>query len=323
MARLDRSSWGRLGVALVALLATTGAAWAQSPLLELKPSNVGGPNVAATPSLGFIRFFCYDAFTLLPINCTVTATLGPLDPIATDPPFFGGHFRHNTSQQPVGTIRDPNLGGAGAKSVTGQTGQTFFGFTAEYTAPEPSGEVQFLISWAPPSNYFCQDDIEGVAGQGGNPCFMIRHVNIGFELEPLAPQDDTFYKVVRGDTNRHPDGTSGTPRTLATLKLIAAYYSNFIPPLRLSVNDISLPEGGLFDIKQASEWNIPHQTHRKGTDVDLNQAPVDANGNPTTDIPCADDLALQISVMIVANGARRPRLVCEPDITGRLKHLSF
>jgi hypothetical protein len=101
----------------------------------------------------------------------------------------------------------------------------------------------------------------------------------------------------------------------------------FAPGARLSINDISLSKGGLFDWQ--TNWVKPHQTHRKGTDVDINQAPVDANGTALAPVPCPDDYALQgaVDIVQVFLGTSLPSLDCElngkPNPSGPQKHIRF
>lgn len=62
----------------------------------------------------------------------------------------------------------------------------------------------------------------------------------------------------------------GTPYTLQQLLIIANLYRDVTPwHGKLSVNDISLPEGGLFDIHD--DWSTPHQDHRLGRAFDVNR----------------------------------------------------
>lgn len=325
IALLNPRNWKTLGIGLVGLFFWGGAAWGQSPLLTLQPSNLQGLLAPGGAREGFIHFGCYDLFTLMRVNCEVTATLAPLDPATTQPQFFGGHRLHNTADQPVGTVRNANIQGAGGPSVTGQTLE---GFTVAYTAPEASGEVQLLTTWTPPPFYLCQDNDEENLGPIRRPCTGINHFNIGLPLRALDPLDDTFYKVIRGDADRHPSGTSGTPDTINKLRSLAGLYSAWtFRGDRLSVNDISLPQGGLFDWK--TDWVVPHRTHRRGTDVDINVRPVDVNGIPVGAVPCPDDFALQLALEEVAttSSGSPPRLLCElngrPDPEGPQKHISF
>jgi hypothetical protein len=83
------------------------------------------------------------------------------------------------------------------------------------------------------------------------------------------PASSAFHVVVRGGTGTHPEGTWGTLDTVGRAVYLAYEYFDLIGR-RLSINDLSLPKGGLFDIN--NNWTDPHITHRTGTDMDLNQA---------------------------------------------------
>jgi hypothetical protein len=301
MAWLNRRTWESLGIGLVGLFVWGGAAWGQPLLFALPPSKL----TPADTSEGSVNFSCHDLHTLAPVNCTVTAKLDPLDPATTTPPFFGGHVAH-TARQKVGTVRDGNAPGAGGESVTGET---LNGFTVVYTAPEASGQVQFTTTWTPPPSYVFVD----------GSTFIYRF-DVGFPLQDLNLVDP-FFGVIRGDTNRHPNGTSGTANTLKRLKDLAAlYYSMTGQVQRLSINDISLPQGGLFDVDRNADWSPPHRFHRRGTEVDLNRAPLDQNGNPLTPIDCLQDVTLREVVEWLAVDTGLPELVCE---SGGRKHIKF
>ena len=105
--------------------------------------------------------------------------------------------------------------------------------------------------------------------------------------------------------------------THTALKLIAAEYLKRSGKF-LSINDISLPMGGVYDDNQ--DWQNPHKEHRFGRDVDINQAGT----------PCKADLHLRAAVnkYLVklsqkSNGDPRDfpsALLCEP---GGRKHIDI
>lgn len=321
MTRFGRGTQRAVGLGIAGLVLWGCVELAVAQVLTLNPSNLPGSKVQPTPTSGAIYFFCYDITTLALMDCGVLAELRPLDPT------FGGHDGHNLANQDLGKLGDAS--GCCDKSVQGNTGGGIF--PVKYVSPEASGQVQLVVTWTPPPTWLCADNVEGVLGSFRSPCTGIGHFDVGFPLQPLVPLDDPSYLVVRGDTNRHPDGTSATAKTIQRLKQIADAYSVLVTPFfsgaRLSINDISLPKGGLFDWK--TDWVVPHQTHRRGTEVDINQAPVDASGSFFPQVPCPDDLALQAAVDIVQVdlGASLPALTCEtngkPDPEGPQKHIRF
>lgn len=97
-----------------------------------------------------------------------------------------------------------------------------------------------------------------------------------------VPAND-HYQLVRGGADSHPDGTYGTEPTLRAFKDLAADFYHYQeenkerlkqcgkapwPISKMSINDVALKEGGLFDFK--STWTPPHQTHGKGQGGDMN-----------------------------------------------------
>jgi murein endopeptidase len=130
-------------------------------------------------------------------------------------------------------------------------------------------------------------------------------------LEQL-PADGENYQIVRGGTETHPQGTYAKPETIETLLEIAKNYRE-ISGSKLSVNDLSLPAGGLFDIRD--NWQTPHKSHREGIDADINRTNIE--GEFTL---CEDDLDLKEAIKIVAAGAKFPRLYCEEQ---GFKHIDF
>ena len=293
IALLNSRTWKTLGVGLVGLFMWGGTAWGQAPLLVLPPANL----TPGTTSQGFVNFHCYDIETFLPVNCVVTATLGPLDPATTTPPFFGGHVAH-LPPQPLGKVRNakepPSADDVSVK------GNTLNGFTVVYTAPEASGQVQFVTTWTFPPFYLCLDRS---SGQFRRICTDTDHLNVGLSgLQDLPPNPS--YIVSRDRAQTHPRGTSGTPATNDSLARLALLYFVISQGQRtLSINDMSLPQGGLFDI--AANWAPDHKTHRRGIQADINQEGID----------CLNDVDLQAAVRVM--GARR---LCEP---GGNKHITF
>lgn len=80
--------------------------------------------------------------------------------------------------------------------------------------------------------------------------------------------------VLTGATSSHPDNHYGLPRlNTAILKLAKAFYKQVNK--RIFVNDMSLVNGGLFDI--GGSWTPPHKTHRDGRRVDINSTSMTAN----------------------------------------------
>ncbi len=113
----------------------------------------------------------------------------------------------------------------------------------------------------------------------------------------------------------HPYGTYGTQDTVNKLLKIAEKYYEFTDGRKLSINDLSLPKGGLFDYK--ATWAPPHTEHRTGNDADINLK--DGGGVRTT---CETDKDLKKAIAEVAKGQSRPKLK-SCDIEGEKKHIDF
>ena len=117
--------------------------------------------------------------------------------------------------------------------------------------------------------------------------------------DPLPPASSLYEKRRNGpggiNTDMvHPNSVaySGTPFTVQTVPLIAEWYFSYSGRI-LSVNDISLPKGGVFNTSFTNPmWFSPHKEHRDGADVDLNL--IDPLSG--VDLECLPDHALRFSV---------------------------
>lgn len=86
-------------------------------------------------------------------------------------------------------------------------------------------------------------------------------------LVNLATININFLRLT-GQLPQHPDNHWGTPSTVNNVQLVALdYFADF--GATLGINDLSLPQGGLFDI--AGNWMPDHKWHRKGTSVDIDR----------------------------------------------------
>jgi hypothetical protein len=80
--------------------------------------------------------------------------------------------------------------------------------------------------------------------------------------------NSTSIKLI-GATTTHPQNHYGTRGLVSALKSLGAdFYEKFGKPLM--VNDMSLLNGGLFDIN--GDWTTPHVEHRDGTNADVRSA---------------------------------------------------
>lgn len=170
--------------------------------------------------------------------------------------FSGGHEHHNGSR-PKGRLSD----------VSGNTGGAV-GFSTTLTAPEVSGVISFAVTYGfpalPPklpapttvtSVYATRVEIPG--------------------LVPLPPGSWTPYGAVSG---QHADNHYGTPSMNGVALLLADAYALAFPGEKLRFNDMSLVQGGLFDVygdNLARIWKTPHGSHRFGEDMDIGLVPAE------------------------------------------------
>lgn len=90
---------------------------------------------------------------------------------------------------------------------------------------------------------------------------------IGVRIDGLEPLPAGANYVLVGSTAIHPDNHYGIATLNNSLITLANNYAAASPGQQLRYNDMSLAEGGLFDI--GGNWTPPHVSHRFGTDVDL------------------------------------------------------
>jgi hypothetical protein len=91
-------------------------------------------------------------------------------------------------------------------------------------------------------------------------------VQVGISgLTPLAA--GTHYTFTGAVNGRHTDNHYGTPAALAAFRQFADSLHQWIGE-PLGINDISLEQGGLFDVG-GRQWDLPHGYHRRGTHADI------------------------------------------------------
>jgi len=135
--------------------------------------------------------------------------------------------------------------------------------------------------------------------------------------------DSSHYIKVRSPDSSHVDEVAfaGTELMIEAITVLAKEYNLLSEDLNyiLSVNDMSLPMGGVFDLHD--NWTRPHSSHRFGTDADLNKQP----GNATAPIPCMEDRFLHrasIKNLAPFNEKRKSAILCELNNNNN-KHLDL
>lgn len=89
------------------------------------------------------------------------------------------------------------------------------------------------------------------------------YIKIGGTCSHHCPRDDNQHQSCRTPDNNH----YAAHLVRDSLPLMAAVWVDSLGQDTLFINDISLPDGGLFD--HQATWNAPHATHRTGLDVDV------------------------------------------------------
>jgi hypothetical protein len=184
-------------------------------------------------------------------------------------PSYGGH-NHFTGIPPY----TYSANGAALPSVSDKT--------APYNTP-----VYWYLK-TPDFSTRSEETLQYVAGCNGTYSDIVDIMVDGLMLLPPANEDSmhggvVYYNLINNPpySDYHPINHFGQPQTVDLLKQIAwNYYFEFSSaPLfpKLSINDMSLRWGGLFDIN--ANWKPDHITHRYGRQSDVRRQVVDSQGN--------------------------------------------
>ena len=275
-----------------------------------------------TDSLG-----CYDLYLGKLVDCKFSYQLMGID-TNTDPligvgqnpylalgpgqdPIYGGH-EHDYGSHPFiypdnahGVVQYLNGVNESTQPLTvvGHTGTGFAEF--EFTVPQVAGALWVDVNILTFEGYICYVD-----------CELHETISVGnrpfVQLAPLTAPDDRDYVVARNPDTAHPDqfATWGTPYTIHAILSLAQIYNELSPNNTdvISVNDVSLINGGVFDIKVGQNtcidpltrqpgvsctWIPPHVTHREGYTFDLNENFRNKMTNqPEPAVACADNQLL-------------------------------
>lgn len=131
-------------------------------------------------------------------------------------------------------------------------------------------------------------------------------------LESL-PDGAAAYIKYRNPENpvkhRDADAFYGLPVANSALTQMASLFKEVVGA-PLSINDMSLPKGGKFDVD--GSWSGDHREHRIGLSADINRR-IQADGQK---MPCLKNTALRDAVdsVIPATG---PRVLVNPNAKGR------
>ncbi|GMR20156.1 MAG: hypothetical protein BMS9Abin36_0751 [Gammaproteobacteria bacterium] len=284
--------------------------------------------MAGKPSEYTTRYGCYVRSTAHPVKCSFTHVVTGEKSPNTDINNTGGHVSGHGTR--LLTLDDNPLRFDGEDSDNSKFGVA--GFTKQgdrdvaaviHEMPEASGTLAGNSSLTILENYWCWYECYTNKSWRWKDSYELKYK--GLTENPL-PNSGQYHIVVRGDGipggGQHPSGTHGMPDSINTLLRIAEEYYK-LTGYRLSINDVSLPFGGLFDMNFQFNSSLGHSTHRTGRDADINQA--DERG---IKIPCAADELFKKSVREVASGGSRPKYECENtsgenDPNGPRKHLDL
>ena len=190
------------------------------------------------------RFYCYDSRTavwsqILNVNVnsvTQRAVAGT-----------GGHGAlHALADKPVGTWNRPN----GRTQADGT-------FVSDYTSGIAAGDEQVRVNWT------TLDPGSPCAGMNALSTFDSAVRYRGLVL--MAERDGLVFWAIDSDHNSLAYATQGAAN--ATYRA-QRYYKELTEGTDfLSMNAASLIYGGINDVN--NDWQGPHETHRVGTDVDI------------------------------------------------------
>lgn len=193
---------------------------------------------------------------------------------------LGGHY--HTAGRPfiypdnssgILSIANGTLSSTGTLSITGQTDANYAAVL--YPIPEEGGILAVQDDMYAPPGWYCAywcytpDDMRDVE------LYEIGYFDRTYTTTDLVHfPESTDYSIVRDDGVGHQDPATGysagtylTADAFARIYTIAWKYYKATHD-KLSLNDMSLPVGGLYDFRD--DWMPPHKGHRDGIAVDIN-----------------------------------------------------
>lgn len=269
------------------------------------PSNVS-TNRFEEMSWGFL---CYNYGTGRPSACGVTLTLGSTQGIyasercviQTDGTLTsgtcadGGHLLHTITRPRIlnTPLLNPQLDYPGdlnpdpfvAEGPTSLLGWRY----VRYPTPQNAGFFHWSARITSARGWLI-----GIGAQPDGSILMEGTVEISHrDLRQLPDINSVYVKGRRPSstiTHIDPEAFGGTETTIEAMRLISEQYATDTGTFLLSINDMSLPLGGVFDL--SNDWLPDHVSHRDGQDVDINRRPFDkANGQfQNNPIRCEDDI---------------------------------
>lgn len=281
---------------------------------------------------------CINGATGAFLDCPFTVDIPSPPPSCEEPSCQplksddNNHGHSHTNPRPSSGFGKLEYNGAkGEQPVSGTTGNSWAVVT--HSMPEFSGKVLTRVDLKVPlpTSYWvwrCTD------GYGGWRCWDDKTWRILVTTDVRVPRLESLpdgaaaYIKYRNPDENHQDADafSGLPVANSALTQMASLFKEGVGA-PLSVNDMSLPKGGKFDVN--GSWSGAHGEHRIGLSADINRR-IKTDG---TKMPCLDNFHLQLAVDSVipptgpralvnpnAKGRTLSRLYCEPD--GK-QHIDF
>lgn len=225
------------------------------------------PSGRDTPSIMRASVACYSLKDMTPLNCHFEYELdGFLDQESAAN--NGGHVGHS-GERPF-SYKDEQWDRGGTTVRLGP--YHIEGYTrpqaswVEYKVPSASAKLKADMIVTTPEGWYCVKNC-----WSGNTIWDELTIDVGVKgLVRLETSESIA--LARGGKKTHPEGQYGRPAAIALLKKVADYYKQKTDE-QLSVNDLSLPKGGFFDLE--FNWDDSakkdHEFHRHGVDADINQ----------------------------------------------------
>lgn len=277
------------------------------------PSRLLGTN----PDSSQVRLLlsCINGATGAFLDCPFTVDI----PRDSQPPNTsannGGHTHdatNNANARPLGGLE---YGGAkGVLLVSGSTGNQRAVVT--HSMPEFSGKIVTRVDLKvqpPTSNsyWLCREsDSHRCLDSSTSRTLVTMDVRVP-KLESLPSAATAPYIKYRSPDENHQDADAfyGLPTAISALTQMASLFKEGVGA-PLSINDMSLPKGGKFDVN--GSWSGAHGEHRIGLSADINRR-IQADGQK---MPCLKnrDLRDAVDSVIPATG---PRVLVNPNAKGR------
>lgn len=277
------------------------------------------PSLPGKPWTFTTYYGVFSAYDGTPVNSTFTHKINGMKKPETEPDNNGGHFHFanrplSLQNKPLQHDGDQDPDPFGVAGFTSSDPSQRYGKVV-HEMPEVSGNLIGEATVVLPYRWYCVDSC-----YTSNSWRYEWTYDIGIRNLASLPDLPSEYSKLRGglDTHPHTVGFAGTPFALQMLPLIAQNYYVLSGRL-LSINDMSLIKGGLFDID--AQWTPPHSSHREGKDADINREGIVCDQD--RDLRTAVDQLL--SQVKTPSGKLRSALLCEPckDGTKCRKHIDL